>query len=104
MMVSAMFHRASTVNRPVRPPRLTLCDTVALGCRPPSSNTAMRVPPTKYSQVLVACRAVSTQLNVTLLPTDVAGQARLLSLSTANRVPPPLHCMEPLGASTLCGS
>ena len=58
----------------------------------------------KYSQVLVECRAVSTQLKVTLCPTEAAGQFRLLSLSTAKRLPPPLHCIEPFGASTLCGS
>src|ERR1700754_660588 len=104
MAVSATFHRASTVSRPVRPPRLTLCDLVAPGCAPRSSKTAIRLPPTKYSQVLVACRAVITQLNVTLCPTEVAGQFRLLSLRTEKRLPPPLHCMEPLGASTLCGS
>src|SRR5215218_10411236 len=99
-----MFHRASTFIRPVRPPRLTLCDTVAPGCAPPSLNTAMRVLPTKYSQLRVLCRAVSTQLKLTLLPTDVAGQPFDSSLSTAKRLPPPLHCMDPLGASTLCGS
>jgi hypothetical protein len=43
-------------------------------------------------------------LNVTDCPTEAAGQLRLLSLRTANRLPPPLHCIEPLGASTLCGS
>jgi hypothetical protein len=58
----------------------------------------------KYSQVLVAWRAVSTQLKVTVRPTYVAGQFRAVSLSTAKRVPPPLHSFEPLGASTLCGS
>jgi hypothetical protein len=77
---------------------------VAPGWAPPSSNTAIRELPTKYSQVLVACRAVSTQLKVTLCPTEVAGQLRLLSFSTPKRLPPPLHCSEPLGASTLCGS
>ena len=104
MAVSAMFHRASTLIRPVRPPRLTLCDTVAGGCLPPSSNTAILVLPTKYSHVLVEWRAVRLQVNVTLLPTEAAGQALDSSLSTANRLPLPLHAMEPLGASTLCGS
>ena len=64
-MVSAMFHRASTVCRPVKPPMLTVWDLVAPGCAPPSLNEASSVPPMKYSQVDVECRAVSTQLKVT---------------------------------------
>src|SRR3954453_7749746 len=99
-----MFHRARTVCRPGNPALRTGSDLVAPGCPPPSLNEANRVPPMKYSHVLVACRAVSTQLNVTVEPTEAAGQLRLLSLSTAKRLPPPLHCVEPLGASTLCGS
>nr|BFE71248.1 hypothetical protein GCM10020092_045490 [Actinoplanes digitatis] len=83
---------------------LTVCDLVAPGWAPPSLKLASRVPPMKYSQLVVECRAVSTQLNVTVWPTDAAGQFRLLSLSTAKRLPPPLHCIEPLAASTLCGS
>jgi hypothetical protein len=77
---------------------------VAPGCAPPSLNDASSVLPMKYSHVLVACRAVNTQLNVTVVPTEAAGQFLPLSLRTAKRVPPPLHCIEPLGASTLCGS
>src|SRR5687767_605712 len=99
-----MFHRARTLIRPVRPPRLTLCETLSGGWAPLSLNTAMRVLPTKYSQVLVRCLPVSRHWKVTLLPADVAGQPLDSSLSTAKRLPPPLHCIEPLGASTLCGS
>jgi hypothetical protein len=58
----------------------------------------------KYSKLLVACRAVKTHLNVTDLPTDVAGQPLLSSSSTANRLLPPLQLRRPLGPSTLCGS
>src|SRR3954449_6592449 len=99
-----MFHRARGVCRPRKLPMLTVCVLGPPGCAPPSLNDASSVLPMKYSQVLVACRAVSTQLNVTVVPTLAAGQFLLLSLSTAKRLPPPLHCMEPLGASTLCGS
>src|SRR3954462_7450913 len=99
-----MFHRASSVWRPRKLPILTVCDLVAPGCAPPSLKDASSVLPMKYSQVLVACRAVMTQLKVTVVPTLAAGQFLLLSFSTAKRLPPPLHCIEPLGASTLCGS
>src|SRR3712207_9150898 len=99
-----MFHRASSLWRPEKPPMLTVCDLVAPGCAPPSLKTASRVLPMKYSHEVVACRAVRTQLNVTVCPTEAAGQFLLLSLRTAKRLPPPLHCIEPLGASTLCRS
>src|SRR5690349_7955096 len=99
-----MFHRASTVCRPVKPFMPTVCDLFAPGCAPRSSKDASSVLPMKYSQVAVECRAVSTQLKVTDCPTVAAGQLLLLSLSTVNRLPPPLHCLEPFGASTLCGS
>src|SRR5688572_165546 len=104
MAVSAMFHRARTVCRPEKLPMLTVWALVAPGCAPPSLKTASRVPPMKYSHELVECRAVRTQLNVTERPTEATGQFLLLSLRTAKRLPPPLHCIEPLGASTLCGS
>src|SRR4051812_50058456 len=99
-----MFHTASTLIRPLRPPRLTLWLTVAPGCFPPSLNSAILLPPTKYCQVLVAWRAVSTQLKGTLLPTDVAGQPLPSLSSTAKRLLPPLHEVSPFGPSTLCGS
>src|SRR3954452_10509316 len=99
-----MFHRASTVCRPVKPPMLTVCDLVAPGCAPPSLKDASRVPPMKYCHVLVECRAVSTQLNVTEEPTGVAGQVRRSSASTANRSLPPSQLRSPFGPSTLCGS
>src|SRR4051812_43602643 len=98
-----MFHRASTVCRPVKLPMLTVCCLVAPGCAPPSLKDASSVLPMKYSQVAVECRAVITQLKVTVRLTEATGQALLLSFSTANRLPPPLHSVEPLGASTLCG-
>src|SRR3954447_9094612 len=99
-----MFHRARMVCRPVQLPMLTVCCLVAPGCAPPSLKDASRVPPMKYSHVAVECRAVMTQLKVTVLPREATGHALLLSLSTAKRLPPPLHCVEPFGASTLCGS
>ena len=58
MAVSATFHRASTVCRPLKPRMLTVCDLVAPGCAPPSLNEASSVLPMKYSQVAVECRAV----------------------------------------------
>src|SRR3954451_12862929 len=99
-----MFHRARIVCLPVKLPMLTVCCLVAPGWAPPSLKDASRVPPMKYSQVAVECRAVMTHLKVTVLPTPAYGQGLLLSLSTAKRDPPPLQSVEPLGASTLCGS
>src|SRR5689334_16895721 len=99
-----MFHTARSFCRPEKPPRLTVCDTVAPGWRPPPSTTATRVLPIQYSQLDVACRAVLTQVNVTELPTEVAGQPRLSSLSTANWAMPAWQLLRPLGPSTLCGS
>src|SRR3954452_20514008 len=99
-----MFHRARTVCRPVKLPMLTVCCLVAPGWAPPSLKEASSVPPMKYSQVAVECRAVRTQLKVTVRPTVAYGQGLLLSLSTAKREPPPLQSVEPLGASALCGS
>ena len=58
----------------------------------------------KYSQLLVRCRAVNTQVNVTVRPTDRTGQARLLSFSTENWGRPPSQRFRPFGPSTLCGS
>src|SRR3954464_3290872 len=98
-----MFQRASTVCRPVKPFMPTVCCLVAPGWAPLSLNDASNVLPMKYSQLVVECRAVITQLNVTVCPAVVAGQFLLLSLSTAKRLPPPLQRVEPLGASTLCG-
>jgi hypothetical protein len=43
-IVSGMFHRASTVCRPVRPRMFTVCDLVAPGRAPPSLNEASTLP------------------------------------------------------------
>ncbi len=99
-----MFQTASSFCRPEKPPRLTACDTVASGWRPPPSTTATRVLPIQYSQLAVACRAVLIQVKVTVLPTEVAGQLRLSSLRTANWAMPAWQLFRPLGPSTLCGS
>ncbi len=102
--MSEMFHTARIFCRPVKPPRLMLCDTVAPGCWPLPLTTPTRVLPIQYSQLLVACRAVLTQVKVSELPTEVAGQPRLSSLRTANWAIPALQLRRPLGPSTLCGS
>src|ERR1044071_3649453 len=99
-----MFHRASTVCRPRKLPMLTVCDLVAPGCAPPSLNEASSVLPMKYSHVLVECRAVRTQLKLPDRPAGAAGQFLPLPFSPAKRLPPPLHCFDPFGASTLWGS
>src|SRR4029453_12700580 len=62
------------------------------------------LPPMKYSQLLGRWRAVMTHVNVTLLPTALAGQLRLWSASPHHSPTPPLQERCPLGASTLCGS
>jgi hypothetical protein len=99
-----MFQTASTVCRPGNAPRSTLCVTTASGCWLPPSTVAIFLSPMKYSQLLVRCRAVITQVNVTVRPTARAGQLRLLSDSTENCATPPSHDFRPLGPSTLCGS
>src|SRR5262245_39997773 len=73
------------------------------GCRMPPLNVATLLPSTKYSQSRVTWQAVHCQVNVVVLPMLVTGQGRPLLLRIEN-APPPLHCIEPLGASTLCGS
>ncbi|CAM5666938.1 hypothetical protein SCALM49S_07918 [Streptomyces californicus] len=52
--MSATFQTASTFCLPVLSPKSTWWVTVAPGCAPPSSNSAIFSPPTKYCQVLVA--------------------------------------------------
>jgi hypothetical protein len=79
-----MFQTASRVCRPGNALRSIRWSTTAAGCWFPPSTTATRVLPMKYSQLLVRCRAVNTQVNVTVRPTDRTGQARLLSFSTEN--------------------
>jgi hypothetical protein len=78
--------------------------TTASGCWLPPSTVAILRPPMKYSQLLVRCRAVMTQVKVARVPTARAGQLRLSSLSTAHCATPPWQDRCPLGASTLCGS
>src|SRR5688500_11115454 len=97
-----MFQRARTRWRPPGIP-LTVCDTVCGGCAPPLLKEAMRVPLTKYSQFVVAWQAVQYHVKVAELPMLVTGQASEWVSRTENE-PPPLHNIEPLGASTLCGS
>ena len=62
--MSPMFHTASTVCRPGNALRSTLCVTTASGCALPPSTVATFLPSTKYSQLLVRCRAVITQVKV----------------------------------------
>ena len=102
--MSAMFHTASTVRLPGNWLRSTECVTTDAGCAPPSSNVATFFPPTKYSQVDVRCRAVNTQLKLTVDPTVLAGHFRDSSASTENCASPPSHDRNPFGPSTLCGS
>src|SRR5687768_7547187 len=99
-----MFHTASMVRFPGKRLRSTECVTTDAGCAPPSSKEPTLLPPTKYSHVEVRCRAVNTQLKLTVEPTVLAGQARDSSASTENWASPPSHDRSPLGPSTLCGS
>jgi hypothetical protein len=99
-----MFHTASTVCRPWKPLRSMLWLTTASGWALPPSTVATFLPPMKYSQFDVRCRAVFTQVNVTFVPTALAGQFRLSSDSTENWDSPPSHERRPLTPSTLCGS
>src|SRR5258706_15024665 len=87
-----MFQRPSTRGRPGPPPRLTVCETVASGCRPPRSMLAMRVPPMKYSKFVVAWRAVDNHVKVTVL-LDEGGRQPLVGASNLSDPvfpPPPL--------------
>src|SRR5690349_15579177 len=97
-----MFQRARMRCRPLGKP-LIVCEKVAAGCDAFPSIVALSAPSTKYSQFSVRWHAVQVQLNVIVLPTFCTGQARPLLSNIGNR-PPPLHAIEPLGASTLCGS
>src|SRR4051794_3025405 len=99
-----MFQTASTFCRPGNAPRSILCVTTASGWALPPSTVATFLSPMKYSQLLVRCRAVITQVKVTVEPTALAGQLRLSSLSTEKPATPPSQDLRPLGPSTLCGS
>src|SRR5690606_3322493 len=73
------------------------------GCTLPPSNDAKSSPSTKYSQTLGGGLVVSFHGRVTWRPVVVRGQG----LDSSSRIAwplPPEHCIEPLGASTDCGS
>ena len=93
--MSAMFHTASTVRRPGNRAQVDLVRDHRGRLRLPPSTTATLVPPMKYSQLLVRCRAVNTQLKVTVEPTDRAGQFAT-SASTENWASPPSQRPQPL--------
>src|SRR6185503_10627733 len=99
-----MFQTANTVRFPGNRLRSTECVTTEAGCAPPSSKEATLFPSTKYSQVDVRCRAVNTQLKLTVEPTVLAGQFRDSSASTENWASPPSQDLSRFGPSTLCGS
>src|SRR5687767_3152067 len=101
MGVSPMFQRERIRCRPLGRP-LSVCEVVCAGWELLPLNVCTNLPSTKYSQLVVRWHAVQNHRNVAVLPILVTGQPRS-SLRIENELPP-LHCIEPLGASTLCGS